>query len=319
MDKLCRIRSYKHTALNLVDQLMNFKLKPAKISQSFKRNSSVAIVIRAIKDNEPEILYLKRSIRENDKWSGHVSFPGGHREENETPLQTSIRECQEETGIDLNSDSFKLIGELNSRAAYGDGHRLSLGIKPFIFWQTTNEEIEMDLDESEVAAAKWCPISQFMCENSMDRDKIHMNYIIPKFLKIIPNGLRNVVGLNNGMNFPSIDLMSRDEIMNDENDDDTIENQKLVFRLWGGTLRITSDMLFQTGILPQAISWPPLAFHKAPVFNKTVLAAYLGFIEVKQMIQHCFGVKHRSVQLTYNSFAFSLVALFPILCALLLL
>ena len=33
-----------------------------------------------VKHGEPEILFIKRSARQGDKWSGHIAFPGGKRD-----------------------------------------------------------------------------------------------------------------------------------------------------------------------------------------------------------------------------------------------
>ncbi len=40
---------------------------------------------------------------------GLVSTFGGHSEKNEIPIETAIRELQEETGLELSSDSFELF------------------------------------------------------------------------------------------------------------------------------------------------------------------------------------------------------------------
>ena len=51
-----------------------------------------------------EFLVIQHSTESNDV-KGHWDFPKGHVENNETELETAIRELQEETGI----DDFRLI------------------------------------------------------------------------------------------------------------------------------------------------------------------------------------------------------------------
>ncbi len=43
--------------------------------------------------------------------SGQLSFPGGKKEENETPVQTALRETMEEVGVEENA--IEIIGELS--------------------------------------------------------------------------------------------------------------------------------------------------------------------------------------------------------------
>ena len=58
-----------------------------------------------VQEGEPEILFIKRAARVGDRWASHVAFPGGGRElSDKDDCATSVRETQEEIGIDLNAD-----------------------------------------------------------------------------------------------------------------------------------------------------------------------------------------------------------------------
>lgn len=49
-----------------------------------------------------------------NSWSGHIAFPGGKNEEmDKTAFDTVVRECKEETGLDLSSPDFILLGTLD--------------------------------------------------------------------------------------------------------------------------------------------------------------------------------------------------------------
>lgn len=49
-------------------------------------------------------------------WSGHVAFPGGKNEpQDKSDLDTVVRECREEIGIDLSSPNFIPLGTLEHR------------------------------------------------------------------------------------------------------------------------------------------------------------------------------------------------------------
>lgn len=127
-----------------------------------------------------EILFISRTLykaqgestskRSQDarRWSGQVAFPGGKQQSGETDLETAMRECAEETGLDLGSSAFTLLGQLPSRMATP-----TLSIAPFVFLQLDNPGPEegrqqtrgegpdrprLQLDNSEVAAAWWVPV-----------------------------------------------------------------------------------------------------------------------------------------------------------------
>ena len=55
-----------------------YKLSNIKTSNS-NIDSSVSIIIREINTNF-EILFIKRTTKDSDKFSGHMAFPGGVKE-----------------------------------------------------------------------------------------------------------------------------------------------------------------------------------------------------------------------------------------------
>lgn len=57
--------------------------------------------------NNNSLLLVKRS--EKSKFSNMWELPGGKIEENESPEETIIRECYEETKIKLNKENIKLV------------------------------------------------------------------------------------------------------------------------------------------------------------------------------------------------------------------
>jgi len=62
--------------------------------------AAVALIIRPAE--MLEVLFIERSAREHDPWSGHIAFPGGRRAPDDADLlSTAVRETEEETGIPL--------------------------------------------------------------------------------------------------------------------------------------------------------------------------------------------------------------------------
>lgn len=72
--------------------------------------AGVAIVINP-DDQGGAVLFIRRTERRGDPWSGQIGFPGGHESHLDRGLlQTAIRETQEEVGIEL--IQHELLGSL---------------------------------------------------------------------------------------------------------------------------------------------------------------------------------------------------------------
>lgn len=64
----------------------------------------VGVGVLVYKNNQ--VLMIKRI---NSHGSGTWSPPGGHLDYGETPIECAIRECKEETNVDINNARFKCI------------------------------------------------------------------------------------------------------------------------------------------------------------------------------------------------------------------
>jgi 8-oxo-dGTP pyrophosphatase MutT (NUDIX family) len=77
------------------------------------RMAAVAALLRPTALGELELLFIRRAERAGDVWSGHIAFPGGRREHDDTSIvATAARETMEEVGIDLTSAGAVLLGAL---------------------------------------------------------------------------------------------------------------------------------------------------------------------------------------------------------------
>ena len=118
------------------------------------RQAAVAVVLRQT-DAGAEVLFIQRSERDGDPWSGHMAFPGGHREPHDKNLMAaSMRETFEEIGLELAED--QLIGELDQQRASPRGRPLNMLVAPYVF--------EIDGDPTfapnyEVAEVVWGPLA----------------------------------------------------------------------------------------------------------------------------------------------------------------
>ena len=86
----------------------------AQIAAQFEkkqRKAAVLIPFLRIEDSW-HILFIRRSIIENDMHSGQVAFVGGKQEESDhSIIETALRETHEEIGI--NPDDVNVLGKLN--------------------------------------------------------------------------------------------------------------------------------------------------------------------------------------------------------------
>ncbi len=102
---------------------------PVAAPEHFDRRQSASVA--AILLPAGELLFMRRAEVLGDRWSGHISFPGGRAEEtDESPLHTAIRETYEEIGLDLSKHH--LLGSLNPVTPVSGV--LPLTVHPFVFF-----------------------------------------------------------------------------------------------------------------------------------------------------------------------------------------
>lgn len=116
------------------------------------RQAAVAVILKPVEDHA-EALFILRAQKEGDPWSGHMAFPGGHREPDDDTLQAAaVRETWEEIGLDLDATS-SYIGELDMVQAQPRGHKRDMIVSPFVF--ELNETVFDFKPNYEVADILW--------------------------------------------------------------------------------------------------------------------------------------------------------------------
>lgn len=126
--------------------------------------AAVAIMI----DPAPEhgsILFIRRTERTGDPWSGQVAFPGGRKRPKDHSLQeTAIRETEEEVGIDLKSH--ELLGAL--RPTYARTRRTL--VAPFVFQLKSDVRVRHN---DEVAESFYIPMN-ILSSFKIIKSEVHM-------------------------------------------------------------------------------------------------------------------------------------------------
>jgi 8-oxo-dGTP pyrophosphatase MutT (NUDIX family) len=114
--------------------------------------AAVALLLREAAPGM-ELLLIRRALRADDPWSGHVALPGGREQpEDADPVATAARETREEVGIVPTA----LLGPLppvwpqSSRAP-------RILVRPFVFAAPAGVEAEPN---HEVDLAFWIPLRE---------------------------------------------------------------------------------------------------------------------------------------------------------------
>ncbi|TNE91906.1 MAG: CoA pyrophosphatase [Deltaproteobacteria bacterium] len=114
--------------------------------------SAVAVILRDGPRGD-EVLLTRRAAREGDRWSGHVSFPGGRAHpEDRDAAATARRETLEEIGLELGDPAHRLPSVLT----LAHGSRRPMAVDPFVFRIDGDPELRLN---HEVAAAFWVPLA----------------------------------------------------------------------------------------------------------------------------------------------------------------
>lgn len=118
-----------------------------------KPASAVLVLLRPAGDGL-EVLLGRRVRRSGDPWSGHISFPGGHRHADDASLrETALRETQEEMSLDL-AGRADVLGHLAPRAP---GNVPEMLVVPFVALATAPLEPRPG---PEMEEAFWAPLGE---------------------------------------------------------------------------------------------------------------------------------------------------------------
>ncbi|KAK9476290.1 NUDIX hydrolase domain-like protein [Lipomyces japonicus] len=108
--------------------------------------------------NGVEFLLIKRTTRDNDRWSGHVALPGGRRDpDDDSDIDTAKREALEEVGLDLEKNAV-YVGELRQRYVTLDWGQNILMVLCCHVFVVDSRPLELQLQASEVDQAFWYPL-----------------------------------------------------------------------------------------------------------------------------------------------------------------
>ncbi|MXZ55639.1 MAG: CoA pyrophosphatase [Gammaproteobacteria bacterium] len=152
---------------------------PPKPIPANSRRAGVALILRALGKNL-SVLFIQRALREEDPWSGHIAFPGGHYDLSDTDvLHTVVRETKEEVGITLTFSD--CVTQLPVEKPYTSDQRTDLVVLPYVFALTYEPELYLNHEVSEVI---WVPLNRLISGELITNETVNFNskeYQLPGF------------------------------------------------------------------------------------------------------------------------------------------
>jgi 8-oxo-dGTP pyrophosphatase MutT (NUDIX family) len=146
--------------------------------------ASVASIFRQTNHGSTELLFIERSHRDGDPWSGHLAFPGGRVDAGDDHSEaTAARETWEEIGLDL-AASASAIGQLDDLEGPTPSRLVTVSLHA---WWLDDPQPPLDLNY-EVEDAFWVDLAVLL-----DPER-HIQYDYP---------------VRPGMKYPGIDLDGR--------------------------------------------------------------------------------------------------------------
>jgi len=205
------------------------------------QTAAVAIILRGPASgtpsspppSSPEALYILRSTREGDKWSGQVAFPGGRLEDGDVDEEAAaVRETMEEVGLDLRGGGYTCLGRLDDRPVTSGGSpKAGYILRPFLFLQEGRESPPLTLQPAEVAAVRWAAL-EGMAGPPTAAVRVPCPFPLGTRLPLVAVRAGAVVEADGAtLALPAYDLPGPGP----------------TFRLWGMSLQATKDVLALAG------------------------------------------------------------------------
>jgi 8-oxo-dGTP pyrophosphatase MutT (NUDIX family) len=138
--------------------------RPAQVdTPETTREAAVAVILRPRAD-DTELLFIQRAVKTGDPWSGHMAFPGGHRDPGDPHLRAAAeRETLEEIGLDLTGAVY--LGALDHQHAMPRGRPINLRIAPHVYAIEGNPPLEPNYEVHSVVWSSLRLLSSNRCHD----------------------------------------------------------------------------------------------------------------------------------------------------------
>lgn len=149
--------------------LLRTRRAKTRTLRRFMVRAAVSVVLRQNKESNYrlDVLLMKRAENPRDRWSGHMSLPGGRMERTDKTARTAaIRETYEEMGLQLWRKDY--LGRLSDVMTLAHGSKKPMVVSPYVFKVDGNPTLKPNY---EVAEAVWVPLEELAQESN--RTVIH--------------------------------------------------------------------------------------------------------------------------------------------------
>ncbi|MEX0943093.1 MAG: CoA pyrophosphatase [Pseudomonadales bacterium] len=158
-------------AIPSIEQRLSVYTPPAVASHEQSRHAAVATILRE-NNHDTEALFILRATSEDDPWSGHMAFPGGHRDPGDPSLRAAAeRETLEEIGLDLNLHA-RFLGEIDAVRANPRGRDINILVTPFVY--VLEWEDPVLTPNYEVADILWGSLADMYSRNTLTRGEFEV-------------------------------------------------------------------------------------------------------------------------------------------------
>ena len=217
------------------------------------RRASIALVLRVNPETgDEEALFIKRTVRSGDPWSGNVALPGGRREVGDRDdCATAARECLEEVGVDVGDGArWEALGRIADDRVVLNGRRpLVLSTFGFLRRDDAKAPIEVTPQPSEVAHAWWVPTTALEGENVAWRSLALVDAFAPLRARPRVAKVLEALGLTE-VTFACVRLPRPPGAAADADAFADADADADAFALWGLTLSCLSDARRRAGLRP---------------------------------------------------------------------
>jgi 8-oxo-dGTP pyrophosphatase MutT (NUDIX family) len=118
-------------------------------------DAAVCILLKK-RDIDVDILFVKRTVKPFDPWSGEMAFPGGRKDRRDKNIKvTLVREIFEETGIDL-ENRCRFLGTME---LFRSTRNKKLRILPFVVFIEYEPSIMVN---NELEWSVWIPLEDLI-------------------------------------------------------------------------------------------------------------------------------------------------------------
>ncbi|XP_047992822.1 mitochondrial coenzyme A diphosphatase NUDT8 [Leguminivora glycinivorella] len=153
-------------------KMMKFRI-PRIRGKEPTATAAVLIPICSVEDT-PSLLYTLRADNLRSH-SGQISFPGGKKDNNETPIQTALRETEEEIGLS------RTKVEVWGQGPAVPGRNNKIMITPVVGTIKRLEEKDLDINEDEVAEIFTLPLETLCDKKHQFYTQFSNGYILPVY------------------------------------------------------------------------------------------------------------------------------------------